>query len=599
MYDTQEARDTDRLKGRPVGVVQYNPYGDLSTIGPDEDRLMNNSNGSLIAVNYKAKGCGVRRNQRGAEACRICPSLQLVQVPTAHGKADLTIYRNASKRVLDILGKDGVICERASVDECYLDLSEECHRRLQECGGVLPYLFYNAVSLDDHHVYGPNGELSSAITWFQRRPEEWEAGELLLAFGSLVVKELRDEVYSKLGYTCSAGIAHSRLLAKLCSGLHKPAQQTIVPGNAICQLLAPLPISKLRGLGGQFGAQVMRDLNIETVGELAECSVNKLTNLYGEKDGRWLHSLARGIDDGEVSSRRTPKSISCGKTFRGNTSLTSFDLVDKWMKELAGELESRITLDKDDNARIPNSMTVSIYMPGLHTSRSCHLRQTTAKIMAEDGMALVKKVIKEQGKTSWKITDIYMGVSNFVPLQSNSIMDFFGSKDGIAKTGQKLPNRRSLTAASIEKPLDASKEKKIITITNAMVEEDEPPRQQQVKPALDFSGNVAADCGQVSSRKKKPIFETHSSIDANVLAELPLSIQKELKTQMEMEAMVSKFQRGPHCDAGQKHYMQSDQSISLKQKTKVKSGTNSKSISRHQNATLTMNDFVTRKKPKQ
>ncbi len=73
-------------------------------------------------------------NMRGDEARALCPALQLVQVPTAHGKADLTIYRSEGAKVLECISKFGVT-ERASVDEMYLDCTEEATRRLQEnCG---------------------------------------------------------------------------------------------------------------------------------------------------------------------------------------------------------------------------------------------------------------------------------------------------------------------------------------------------------------------------------------------------------------------------------------------------------------------------------
>jgi nucleotidyltransferase/DNA polymerase involved in DNA repair len=60
-------------------------------------------------------------------------------------------------------------------------------------------------------------------------------------------------VLDQLGFTCSAGIAHSKILAKLGSGLHKPAQQTVMPAAAVEALLRPLPLPKLRQLGGKFG----------------------------------------------------------------------------------------------------------------------------------------------------------------------------------------------------------------------------------------------------------------------------------------------------------------------------------------------------------
>jgi nucleotidyltransferase/DNA polymerase involved in DNA repair len=63
-----------------------------------------------------------------------------------------------------------------------------------------------------------------------------------------------------------AGIAHSKLLAKLCSGLNKPNKQTVVPLSSVSALLNDLPIEKLRGLGGILGQRVQRLLGVNTVG---------------------------------------------------------------------------------------------------------------------------------------------------------------------------------------------------------------------------------------------------------------------------------------------------------------------------------------------
>ena len=66
-----------------------------------------------LVLRANLHAAGVKRNMRGDAARALCPDLQLVQVPTAHGKADLTLYRDAGKRVLDILARKAT-CERAS-----------------------------------------------------------------------------------------------------------------------------------------------------------------------------------------------------------------------------------------------------------------------------------------------------------------------------------------------------------------------------------------------------------------------------------------------------------------------------------------------------
>lgn len=114
-YVQVEQRRQPELLGKPTGVVQYNNW----------------KGGALIAVGYEARRFGVKRNMRGEQAKKLCPEINLVQVPVAHEKADLTIYRDAGSEVVDVLSRLGR-CERTSIDEVYLDITEAAHSRLKE-----------------------------------------------------------------------------------------------------------------------------------------------------------------------------------------------------------------------------------------------------------------------------------------------------------------------------------------------------------------------------------------------------------------------------------------------------------------------------------
>lgn len=67
----------------------------------------------------------------------------------------------------------------------------------------------------------------------------------LLSAGAVIVAELRATIVAETGFTTSAGVAHNKMLAKLCSGLHKPFQQTLLPTPAVAEQLGSLPIPKL------------------------------------------------------------------------------------------------------------------------------------------------------------------------------------------------------------------------------------------------------------------------------------------------------------------------------------------------------------------
>ena len=136
-----------------AAVSQYNPYGKLQETSSDEidKRLIvrpgkpvdGDTNGSLIAVSYEARAEGVKRNDRGRDAVKKCPNLRIVQVPVKYGKADLSMYRDASYRVLNKLvasikenapskaSADKILVEKASIDEIYVDITPVAHDMAQ------------------------------------------------------------------------------------------------------------------------------------------------------------------------------------------------------------------------------------------------------------------------------------------------------------------------------------------------------------------------------------------------------------------------------------------------------------------------------------
>ena len=99
---------------------------------------------------------------------------------------------------------------------------------------------------------------ATSAAWWGRTPPEWPHAESLFAAGAAAVGGARAEVTRRLGFTCSAGVAANKLLAKLCGGLHKPDQQTILPPSAAAALLEALDVDRLRGFGGKLGDLLRR-----------------------------------------------------------------------------------------------------------------------------------------------------------------------------------------------------------------------------------------------------------------------------------------------------------------------------------------------------
>ncbi|CAM9729505.1 unnamed protein product, partial [Sphacelaria rigidula] len=115
------------LTGKPVVVVQYpTTMHNIEDIGPDDNRVVECSTSSTIAVSYEARKFGVKRGMKAVDAKAKCPELKLVQVPTRNGKADISLYRQNGEKVVKVLEQAGgelTIVEKASIDEVYVDVT--------------------------------------------------------------------------------------------------------------------------------------------------------------------------------------------------------------------------------------------------------------------------------------------------------------------------------------------------------------------------------------------------------------------------------------------------------------------------------------------
>ncbi|PZC81592.1 hypothetical protein B5X24_HaOG212516 [Helicoverpa armigera] len=355
-YCQVEEKLNPELAGKPIAVVQYNPW----------------KGGGIIAVNYVARDRGVTRHMRGDEAKAKCPDIELPSVPCFRGKADISNYREAGKEVARVLQKFTPLLERASIDEAYLDITAPVQERLKSLNvntvhtGMIPNTFalgYECVEeflADVHSCGNENIEF------------DYEHAKRLLV-GAVIVSEIRAAVYEETGYRCSAGIAHNKILAKLVCGMNKPNKQTVLPKHSVNILYSTLPLKKVKHLGGKFGYTVCEMLRIQKMGELQKFTEKDLQSRFDEKNGTWLYNIARGIDLEPVQARFNPKSIGCCKQFRGKAALLTLDSLQKWLKDLGDEIDDRLEKDALENNRTPKQMVVSfsVQLPkGKDTSSS-------------------------------------------------------------------------------------------------------------------------------------------------------------------------------------------------------------------------------------
>jgi len=257
-YASVEQRDRPELRGRPV-AVGGNPA----------------SRGVVAAASYEARRFGVHSAMPMSRAVRLCPAL--IVVPP-----DFSKYRTASSAVFDIFREVTPLVEPLSLDEAYLDVTENA----------------------------------------------W--GE---ALGTTVAKRLKQRIKEDTGLTASAGVAPNKFLAKIASGWKKPDGLTVIPPERVEPFLQKLPVDALWGVG-PVTAGKLRARGIERLVDVRAADPKLLRDAVGSL-ADWLLQLAHGIDNRSVTPHREAKSSGTENTYP--TDLTDLDAIRTEIAELASQ----------------------------------------------------------------------------------------------------------------------------------------------------------------------------------------------------------------------------------------------------------------------
>jgi len=206
--------------------------------------------GVVLAASYEAKAHGVRTAMGGAQARRLCP--QAIVVPPR-----MSAYSDASKAVFRIFEDTAPVVEALSIDEAFLDV-----RGMEHFAGT---------------------------------PVE-------------IAQRLRREVREQVGLPITVGVARTKFLAKVASGVGKPDGLLVVPPDRELEFLHPLPVERLWGVGPAT-AERLHARGLRTVAQVAELAETTLVDLVGRAAGRQLHALAHNRDPRRVQVRRRRRSI--------------------------------------------------------------------------------------------------------------------------------------------------------------------------------------------------------------------------------------------------------------------------------------------------
>jgi DNA polymerase-4 len=207
--------------------------------------------GVVLACSYQAKARGVRTAMGGRQARQLCP--EAIVVPPR-----MAAYTAASRAVFEVFEKTTPLVEGLSIDEAFL-----------EVGGL----------------------------WRIRGSPE------------RIAAKLRRDVLDQVGLPITVGVARTKFLAKVASGVSKPDGLLVVPPDGELAFLRPLPVGRLWGVGRVTEAR-LAELRITTVGQVAELGEAALVSILGLANGRHLHALAHNRDPRPV--RTTPRRHSMG-----------------------------------------------------------------------------------------------------------------------------------------------------------------------------------------------------------------------------------------------------------------------------------------------
>lgn len=310
----------------------------------DDPRLLGRpvvvGGGVVLAASYEAKAYGIRTAMGGIQARRLCPHAVVVS-------PRFSAYVEASKAVFEVFEDTTPLVEGLSIDEAFLDVGG-----LRRIAGEPP----------------------------------------------AIAARLRRQVRERVGLPITVGVARTKFLAKVASGVGKPDGLLVVPPDRELAFLHPLPVERLWGVG-QVTAGKLRERGISTVGDVAQVAEAALVAMLGPASGRHLHALAHNRDPRPVVVGRRRRSVGAQSALgRRRRTHEEIDAV------LIGLVE-RVTRRMRKAGRVGRTVTLRLRFDDFtRATRSHTMPQATAQtslILAalRDLITVARPLVESQGLT--------------------------------------------------------------------------------------------------------------------------------------------------------------------------------------------------------
>ncbi len=312
--------------------------------------------GVVLAASYEAKARGVRTAMGCAQALRLCPAA--VVVPPR-----MAAYSAASKAVFAVFEDTTPLVEGLSIDEAFLDV-----------GGLA-------------RISGTPSRIAA---------------------------DLRRAVAERVGLPITVGVARTKFLAKVASGVAKPDGLLVVPHDRELEFLHPLPVERLWGVG-KVTAEKLHARGIRTVGQVAERGEAELVALLGRAGGRHLFALAHNRDPRPVVVGRRRRSIGAQRALGRRA--RSPDELDEILAALTDRLARRLRAAHRVCRTVVLRMRFADYTRATRSQTVPHPTAHTEDVLATARglLAAAMPMIRERG-----ITLIGLALSNLdndTPLQ--------------------------------------------------------------------------------------------------------------------------------------------------------------------------------------
>jgi DNA polymerase-4 len=310
-YASVEQRDNPALSGKPVAV------------GGDPTKR-----GVVAAASYEARAFGVRSAIPMSRAVRLCPALIIV-------RPDFQKYRTVSQQVFDIYRSVTPLVEPLSLDEAYLDVTEN--------------------------------------SWHE-------------PLGMNVAKRIKAAIKAATSLTASAGVAPNKFLAKIASGWHKPDGLTVIAPERVETFLQNLPVDALWGVGPKT-AERLRANGIEKLVDVRARSLDELRAIVGSS-AEWLRDLSHGHDPRAVDPNEERKSVGSECTYE--TDLTDLAHIRAEIDEMARDAAKWL----DKNGTLARTVVIKVRYDDFTTitrSQSDPKPTRDADAIAARAVALLEK----------------------------------------------------------------------------------------------------------------------------------------------------------------------------------------------------------------